>query len=349
MLQIGSIQLTRPLLLAPMEDVTERPFRRLCRRFGADLVYTEFVSSEGLIRSAKKTREKIALAADEHPVGIQIYGNREDALVEAARISEAAGPDLIDINFGCPSRKIACKASGVGAGAGLLREPELLLSLTRAVVRAVSLPVTVKTRLGWDANSIHIEDLARRLQDTGIAALTLHPRTRNQGFKGDADWSWIARVKRAVSIPVIGNGDVREPQDVPRMFEETGCDAVMIGRAAVAHPWIFSRARSLLEGRFDPGPPDLEARAATYLELLDEMVAEKGEPRGIFGMRRHISGYLKGVPRVSALRAQIMEQVTREGVRARVGEYVAFLRGGPAPWWLEQDRDGTAVLEAFGS
>jgi tRNA-dihydrouridine synthase B len=334
MFEVGRIRLDRPILLAPMEDVTELPFRRLCRRHGADVVYTEFVSSEGLIRAAARTRAKIALSPDEHPVGIQIYGNREAALVEAARISEAVEPDLIDINFGCPARKVACSAHGIGAGSGLLRDPDLLLSLTRAVVRAVSLPVTVKTRLGWDDSSIIIEDLARRLEDTGIAALTLHARTRCGRFRGQADWSWIEKVKRAVSIPVVGNGDVREPQDAARMFRETGCDAVMIGRAAIGNPWIFARARAYLATGVDPGEPDLEARIEAYLQLLSETVADKGEPRGVYEMRKHLSGYLKGVPQVSALRAQLMREITSEGVRRAIADFQEYRRGGAAPEWI---------------
>jgi len=325
MLRFCNIEFENPVFLAPMEDVTDPSFRRLCRRYGAAMVYTEFVSSEGLIRAAAKTRAKIALAPDEHPVGIQIYGNREEALVEAAQLSEAVGPQLIDINFGCPSKKIACKREGVGAGAGLLREPDLLVHLARAVVRSVRLPVTVKTRLGWDAQSIIIEDLARRLEDVGVQALTVHARTRCQAFKGEADWSWIARVKRAVRIPVIGNGDVREPADVLRMLEETGCDAVMIGRAAVGNPWVFSRTRSILKSGIDPGPPDFAARVRAYLELVDTRVAEKGEPRGILEMRKHLSGYLKGVPCATSLRARLMEQTTRAGVQEIIHSFLTFL------------------------
>jgi tRNA-dihydrouridine synthase B len=325
MFQVGSIRFEQPILLAPMEDVTERPFRLLCRRYGADMVYTEFVSSEGLIRAAAKTRAKIALAPEEHPVGIQIYGNREEALVEAAQISEAVGPELIDINFGCPAKKIACKVGGIGAGAGLLQDPDLLVRLAAAVVRSVRLPVTVKTRLGWDNSSIIIEDLACRLEDAGVQAIAIHARTRCQAFKGQADWSWIARVKRAVRIPVIGNGDVREPSDIRRMFEETGCDAVMIGRAAVGNPWIFSRAKALRETGADPGPPDIHERITAYLGLLDEAVKEKGEPRGVLEMRKHLSGYLKDAPSVSSLRARLMEQVSRDGVRAEIQAFVHAL------------------------
>jgi tRNA-dihydrouridine synthase B len=332
MFQVGHIRLERPLLLAPMEDVTERPFRRLCRRYGADLVYTEFVNSEGLIRAAARTRAKIALSEDEHPVGIQLYGNRVDSLVEAARVCEAVEPDLIDINFGCPAKKVACKKDGVGAGAGLLREPDFLVAITRAVVQAVSLPVTVKTRLGWDEGSIIIEDLARRLEDTGIAALTLHARTRSQGFKGQADWSWIARVKRVVRIPVIGNGDIREPSDAVRMFEETGCDAVMIGRGAMGNPWLFRRTRAVLGGHPDPGPPTLQERVAVYLSLLDTSVAEKGEPRGVYEMRKFLSGYLKEVYGIRTLRNLIMQESTRDGVRARIDEFGRWVAGGPAGW-----------------
>lgn len=320
MFQLGSHQFDRAVFLAPMEAVTERPFRRQCRRFGADMVYTEFVSAEALIRDIAASKNKILLAPDEHPVGIQIYGNRREALVEAARLSEQMEPDVIDINFGCPVKKVACK--GVGSGSGLLRYPVLLLELTEAVVQATRLPVTVKTRLGWDDENIIIVDLARRLEDLGVKALTLHARTRCQMFKGKANWDWIARVKEAVSIPVIGNGDVTDPSDVLRMFEHTNCDAVMIGRGAIGNPWIFSRSRALLDGGSDPGRPRFEDRVQLYLDLLTENVEEKGEKRAVLEMRKHISGYLRGMPNISWLRGRLMKEESLGGVTRAVGEYL---------------------------
>lgn len=313
------MQFERGVFLAPMEDVTERPFRRICRRLGADLVYTEFVSSEALIRQIAKIHGKIRLADDEHPVGIQLYGNREEALVEAARLSEAVGPDLIDINFGCPAKKVACK----GAGAGLLREPDLLVNLASSVVRSVNLPVTVKTRLGWDSSSIIIADLARRLEDVGVAAIAIHARTRQQGYKGAAAWEWIASVKRAVSIPVIGNGDVRSPQDAVRMLDSTGCDAVMIGRAAIGNPWIFRRTRALLDTGVDPGPPSLGEQIEIYLELLGDSVSEKGERTGVLEMRSHLGMILRGLPGVAEVRARALQQTSVEGVRQTLDSFLA--------------------------
>lgn len=313
------MQFHRGVFLAPMEDVTERPFRRVCRRLGADLVYTEFVSSEALIRQVAKSHGKIRLADDEHPVGIQLYGNREEALVEAARLSEEVGPDLIDINFGCPAKKVACK----GAGAGLLREPDLLVQLASAVVRSVSLPVTVKTRLGWDAGSIIIVDLARRLEDAGVAAIAIHARTRQQGYKGQAVWDWIAEVKRAVTIPVIGNGDVRTPQDALRLFEATGCDAVMIGRAAIGNPWIFHRTRQLLATGVDPGPASLEEQVDLFLDLLDASIAEKGERRGVLELRGHLGTILRGLPGIAEVRARALQQTTAEGVRETLDGFLS--------------------------
>lgn len=323
MFKLAGHEFDRGVFLAPMEAVTERPFRRQCRRFGADFVYTEFVSAEALIRHAAKSRDKIFLAPDEHPVGIQIYGNRVEALVEAAQLSTEMGPELIDINFGCPVKKVACK--GLGAGSGLLRTPDLLLELTRAVVGATPLPVTVKTRLGWDDGHILIVDLARRLEDLGIAALTLHARTRCQMFKGSAQWEWIARVKQAVSIPVIGNGDVTSPADVLRMFEETACDAVMIGRGAIGNPWIFSRSQAVLRGEPDPGPPSFEDRIQLYLDLLAENVEMKGERRGVVEMRKHASGYLRGMPNVAWLRGQLMQETDVAGVRRVTHAYLERL------------------------
>ncbi|MBD3163087.1 MAG: tRNA dihydrouridine synthase DusB [Candidatus Eisenbacteria bacterium] len=318
-MRIGELRFERGIFLAPMEDVSDRPFRRVCRRLGADMVTTEFVSSEALIRKVARSHGKIRLADDEHPVGIQLYGNREEALVEAARVSERAGPDVIDINFGCPVKKVACK----GAGSGLLREPELLLRLTEAVVRAVSLPVTVKTRLGWDDSSIVIVDLAKRLEDVGVAALTLHARTRKQMFKGEAAWEWIGRVKQAVSIPVIGNGDVRTPADVARMFETTGCDAVMIGRAAIGNPWIFPRAKAYLRTGIDPGPPERAEQVAVFMEQLREAVREKEERKAVLEMRKHLSAILRGEPNISEVRAEALQQTSVEGVRDVLARYLA--------------------------
>ncbi len=317
-MRIGELEFNRGIFLAPMEDVSERPFRRLCRRFGADLVYTEFISSEALIRRVAAMHGKMRLADDEHPVGIQLYGNREEALVEAAHISEEAGPDLIDINFGCPAKKVACK----GAGAGMLREPDRLVELAAAVVRAVRLPVTVKTRLGWDSGSIVIADLARRLEDVGVAAIAIHARTRQQAFKGDADWSWIAQVKQAVSIPVIGNGDVRSPQDVARMFETTGCDAVMIGRGAIGHPWLFERAKAFLATGVDPGPPPMREQVEVYYDFLADSIAEKGERKGLLESRRQLSTILKGLPHVAEVRSAAMRETTVEGIRELLDRFL---------------------------
>ena len=322
-MRIGQLEFSRGIFLAPMEDVSERPFRRLCRRFGADLVYTEFISSEALIRRVAAMHGKMRLADDEHPVGIQLYGNREEALVEAARISEEAGPDLLDINFGCPAKKVACK----GAGAGMLREPDRLVDLAAAVVRAVRLPVTVKTRLGWDSSSIVITDLARRLEDVGIAALTLHARTRQQGYKGQADWNWIARVKEAVKIPVIGNGDVRTPQDVAAMFEMTGCDAVMIGRAAIGQPWIFQRAKQYIATGVDPGAPPMREQIEVYFDFLADSIVEKGERKGLLESRRQLSTILKGLPHVAEVRSAAMRETTVEGVRALLDRFLEEQEG----------------------
>ncbi|MDD2513065.1 MAG: tRNA dihydrouridine synthase DusB [Proteiniphilum sp.] len=304
----------RPIFLAPMEDVTDIGFRLLCKRFGADMVYTEFISSDALIRDVKKTKRKILFSEEERPLGIQIYGNDPDAMVEAARICEEADPDLIDINFGCPVKKIA----GRGAGSGMMRTPEIMLEITRKVVKAVKKPVTVKTRLGWDDHSQIIVELAEQLQDCGIAALTLHGRTRAQMYKGEADWTLIGAVKNnpRMKIPIIGNGDVTTVEICRRRFEETGVDAVMIGRGSIGRPWFFEEAKHFLStGEQLPKKP-----FRWYLDILKEQIQQcverTDELRGILHNRRHLAAtpIFKGIPdfkaiRIAMLRANALEEL----------------------------------------
>jgi nifR3 family TIM-barrel protein len=300
----------RPVFLAPMEDVTDVGFRLLCKQFGADMVYTEFISSDALIRDVKKTRRKIFFGEEERPIGIQIYGSDPDALVEAAKICEEADPDLIDINFGCPVRKI----TGKGAGSGMMRTPELMLEITEKVVQAVKKPVTVKTRLGWDDNSKIIVSLAEQLQDCGIAALTLHGRTRAQMYKGEADWSLIAEVKNnpRMHIPIIGNGDVTSPEIAKHRFDETGVDAVMIGRGSIGQPWIFQEVKHYLKtGEHAP-----RESFRWYLDVLKKQVQESvdrlDEVRGILHMRRHLAAtpLFKGIPDFKATRIAMLKATT---------------------------------------
>lgn len=315
----------RPLFLAPMEDVTDIGFRTLCKRFGAAMVYTEFVSAEALIRDVKTTLRKLTICDEERPVGIQIYGRDADAMVEAARIVEQAKPDLIDLNFGCPVKKVA----GKGAGAGMLQNIPLLLDITRKVVDAVNIPVTVKTRLGWDCNNIIIPTLAEQLQDCGISALTIHGRTRSQMYTGEADWNPIAEVKRnpRIHIPIIGNGDISTPEQAKEAFERYGVDAVMIGRATFGRPWIFREIKSFLdaESTSEVLPPlSLDEKIDVLLEQLRINVERIDERRGILHTRRHLasSPIFKGIPdfrqtRIAMLRAETVLELTEiiENVR----------------------------------
>jgi tRNA-dihydrouridine synthase B len=313
-LRIGSLRLENALLLAPLEGYSDQPFRRICRRLGADLVYTEFTSSEGLVRLAGRTANKIALAADERPVGIQIYGRDPERMALAARRAAGNQPELIDINFGCPARKVC----GGGAGSQLMREPELLLEIAGAVVRAVELPVTVKMRLGWDEDSRNAVDLALRLQDLGVQALTIHGRTRCQKFEGEADWDGIAEVKRALEIPVIGNGDVKCPEDALRLFLHTGVNAVMIGRAAIHYPWIFRETRSFLRGDGLPEAPLLAERVALLRDHLELSLEHKGEHRAVLEMRKMYAAYLRDYPGIRALRMELMALLEASAVRERL-------------------------------
>lgn len=302
---IGSLNLGDfPVLLAPLEDITDSAFRNVCRNHGADMVYTEFVSSEALIRSAVKSNNKMLFDEAERPVGIQIFGNNTEAMVKAAQLAAEQNPDVIDINFGCPVRKVAMK----GAGAALLKDIPLMLSITKAVVDAVNIPVTVKTRLGWDEQSKVIVDVAEQLQDVGIQAITIHGRTRAQMYAGDADWTLIGKVKENVrmKIPVVGNGDIVNAEVAKQMFTRYGVDAIMIGRAAIGNPWIFSSTKHFLAtGDIDP-LPGLDERINVCLQHLKLAIAKKGERKAVIEMRKHYAGYFKGLPGFKKIRQQIL-------------------------------------------
>ena len=314
-MKIGNIEFPKnPVFLAPMEDVTDMGFRLMCKHFGADMVYTEFVSSDALIRQVNKTQAKLTISDEERPVAIQIYGREVDAMVEAARICEEANPDILDINFGCPVKKVA----GKGAGSGMMKTPDLMVDITKAVVEAVNIPVTVKTRLGWDNDSRIIVDLAERLQDVGIQALTIHGRTRAQMYSGEADWSLIGDVKNnpRMHIPIIGNGDVTGPKICKKRFDETGVDAVMIGRGSIGSPWIFEEVKHYL----NTGEELPSKGFISYLDILKDLilknVSHSGERGGIIHSRRHLaaSSVFKGIPdfkkiRVAMLRTDSVEEL----------------------------------------
>ena len=310
-MKIGSIDLgDKPVFLAPMEDVTDPSFRYICKGFGADMMYTEFISSDGLIRDAAKTIAKMQVYDYERPIGIQLYGHIPDAIVDAAVRAEAAGPDLLDINFGCPVNKIARR----GAGSGMMRFPDLMVEITRRVVEAVKLPVTVKTRLGWDEESKIIVELAERLQDVGIAALTIHGRTRAQLYKGEADWTLIGEVKRnpRMHIPIIGNGDITTPQRAAECFERYGVDGIMIGRASFGHPWIFREVKHYLAtGELLP-PMSVADRVDLAKRHLAKSLEVKGEKVGILEMRRHLSCYFKGLENFKETRLKLVTLTSPE-------------------------------------
>ena len=304
-MQIGNINFSeKPLFLAPMEDVTDPSFRYICKYFGADMMYTEFVSSDGLIRNARKTAKKLEIEDSERPIGIQVYGHLADAMTQAALIVEEARPDLIDINFGCPVRKIATR----GAGAGMLCNVPLMVEITKAIVQAVKLPVTVKTRLGWDENSKNIINIAERLQDVGIAAIAIHGRTRAQLYTGEADWTLIGAVKNnpRMHIPVIGNGDINSGEKAREMFDRYGIDGIMIGRATYGRPWIFAEIKHYLQ----TGEPMTPLAIGQKVELakmhLAKSIEYKGVPVGIFEMRRHLSNYFKGLPDFKQIRMKLV-------------------------------------------
>ena len=303
-----------PVILAPLEDITDSAFRTVCRKHGADMVYTEFVSSEALVRSAVKSSNKMLFDESERPIGIQIFGNSPEAMKNAALLAEEQNPELIDINFGCPVRKVAMK----GAGAALLTDIPLMIAITREVVNAVKLPVTVKTRLGWDESSKVIVDVAERLQDVGIQALTIHGRTRAQMYAGEADWTLIGEVKNnpRMKIPIIGNGDVNSPEKALEMSNRYGVDALMIGRAAIGNPWIFNQIKSYIRNRELIEQPLLPERIAVSLDHLKLAIQKKGEHKGIIEMRKHYAGYFKGLPGFKKVRMDILTKHNLEEIVA---------------------------------
>jgi tRNA-dihydrouridine synthase B len=318
-LTIGNINLGKfPLLLAPMEDITDPSFRMICKMHGADLMYTEFISSDGLIRDGEKSVRKLDIYDFERPIGIQLYGHLIDAMVEAARIAEDSKPELIDINFGCPVKKIANR----GAGAGMLRNIPLMIAMTEAIVKAVKLPVTVKTRLGWDEDSKNIVDIAEQLQDTGIKAITIHGRTRAQLYKGSADWTLIGEVKnnQRMKIPVIGNGDIDSSDKAKEMFDKYGVDGIMIGRATVGRPWIFRDIRHFLTtGEYLPEPL-VRDKAILALLHLDKSLEFKEGKRAIYEMRRHLSNYFKGLPHFKEMRLKLLTALEVEDIKSVINE-----------------------------
>ena len=305
MVKIGDISLGEfPLLLAPMEDVSDPPFRFLCKENGSDMMYTEFISSEGLIRDAIKSRKKLDIFEVERPIGIQIFGGDEEAMALSSKIVSTVNPDLVDINFGCPVKKVVCK----GAGAGVLKDVDLMIRLTQAVINSTNLPVTVKTRLGWDDQSINIDEVAERLQDIGVAALSIHARTRAQMYKGHSDWSHIERVKnnQRIKMPIFGNGDIDSPQKAKEFRYKYGVDGIMIGRASIGYPWIFREIKHYFAtGELLP-PPTLEERVGAARKHLLHSISWKGESLGIVEMRRHYTNYFRGIPNIKDYRKELV-------------------------------------------
>ena len=296
-----------------MEDVSDPPFRAICKEQGADLMYTEFISSEGLIRNAEKSIRKLDICDPERPIGIQIFGGKIGPMREAAAIAEAAGPEMIDINYGCPVKKVACK----GAGAGILLDLPKMQTMTAEIVKRVNKPVTVKTRLGWDHSTIKIREAAHRLQDAGIRALTIHGRTRKQMYKGEADWSYIAEVKNdpGIHIPIFGNGDIDSPEKALDYKNRFGVDGIMIGRAAIGYPWIFKEIRHYLDTGQKPEAPDLEERVAVAVKHLDLSIEWKGKQKGLFEMRRHYANYFRNLPNFKPIRNTLVTSGSYQQVK----------------------------------
>jgi tRNA-dihydrouridine synthase B len=314
MVKIRDIELGEfPLLLAPMEDVSDPPFRALCKKHGADLMYTEFISSEGLIRDAIKSRQKLDIFDYERPIGIQIFGGDEEAMALSAKIVDVTNPDLLDINFGCPVKKVVCK----GAGAGVLKDVDLMVRLTKACIRNTSLPVTVKTRLGWDDSMINIMEVAERLQDIGVEALSIHGRTRSQMYKGEANWEYIAKVKNnpRIHIPIFGNGDIDSPEKALEYKNKYGVDGIMIGRAAIGYPWIFNEVKHFMATGEHLPAPGIAERVEAARDHLEMSVRWKGEGLGIAEMKRHYTNYFKGIAHFKEYRLKLVTSFELNEIR----------------------------------
>ena len=321
MVKIGNIALGDfPLLLAPMEDVSDPPFRAVCKEGGADLMYTEFISSEGLIRDAAKSRKKLDIFEYERPIGIQLFGGDVDSMVQSAEIASAVSPDLIDINYGCPVKAVACR----GAGAALLQDIPKMVKMTAEIVKCTSLPVTVKTRLGWDDKTKNITEVAERLQDIGIKALSVHGRTRVQMYKGDADWTLIGEIKNnpRINIPIFGNGDIDTPEKALEYKNKYGVDGIMIGRASIGNPWVFSQIKHFIETGTHLSLPTIEERVAVVKRHLDFSVKWKGDRLGILEMRRHYSNYFRGTPNFKPIRTRLVETLSLDEIYSILDEVV---------------------------
>ena len=319
MVKLGNIELGNfPLLLAPMEDVSDPPFRAVCKEHGADVMYTEFISSEGLIRDAAKSTQKLDIFEYERPIGIQIFGSNIDSMKQATEIASSANPDIIDINYGCPVKKVACK----GAGAGILQDIPKMVEMTAEIVKSTHLPVTVKTRLGWDDNTKYIEEVAERLQDVGIKALSIHGRTRKQMYKGDADWTLIGNIKNnpRVTIPIFGNGDIDSPEKAKRYKETYGVDGIMIGRATIGNPWIFNEIKQYIETGLKLEPPTISERVDVCKRHFEFGIKWKGDVLGIVEMRRHYSNYFKGISHFKDYRTRLVSTMDQNEIIAILDE-----------------------------
>lgn len=323
MVKIGDIELPEfPLLLAPMEDVSDPPFRMVCKEQGVDLMYTEFISSEGLIRDAAKSRMKLDIFEYERPIGVQIFGSEIESMVKSAEIIESVNPNLLDINYGCPVSKVTCK----GAGAGILQNIPKMVAMTEAVVKATKLPVTVKTRLGWDEGSKNIEEVAERLQDIGIQALTVHGRTRVQMYKGEANWELIAKVKEnpRIHIPIFGNGDIDSPEKAWEYKNKYGVDGIMVGRASIGYPWIFREIKHYFKTQELLPPPTIEERVAACKSHFEFSLRWKGEKLGVLEMRRHYTNYFKGIPNFKPFRMDLVTSMDIDFIRKKLDDITQF-------------------------